>query len=307
MSRADFQGICYSGYREGQSPDAGAYPSLEQVEEDLRILSRRWRRIRIYDAGPHAELVMQAIERLGLDMEVLLGAWLAAEVNNPGCPWGAWYSDEQLAQNREANEAEVARAVALAQRYPSIITSVAAGNEATVSWTGQLVPVERVIGYVRQLKADLQQPVTFCENHVPWVEHLGPLADELDFLSVHSYPVWEYRSIDEAIGVTDADWRRVKARYPDKPVAITEAGWATRSNGRGIEPHNANVALQVRYYQELTQWGKDNGVLVYVFEAFDEPWKGSPDPDEPEKHWGLFTVDRKPKPVMHTLFADLHQ
>lgn len=303
--RIDFQGICYSGYREGQSPDAGHYPDAAQIEEDLLILSQRWRHLRLYDAGPHAELVLAAIQRLGLDMEVLLGAWLAAEVNNPGCPWGAWYSDEQLATNRATNEAEVKRAIALAQRYPGIIRSVAAGNEATVSWTGQLVPVSRVIGYVRQLRAALEQPVTFCENHVPWVEHLDPLARELDFLSVHSYPVWEYRSIDEAIHVTEADWRRVSARHPDKPVVITEAGWTTRSNGRGIDVHNANAELQARYYRELTDWGEKHNVLVYVFEAFDEPWKGSPDPGEPEKHWGLFTVNRKPKPVMQGLFREM--
>jgi Glycosyl hydrolases family 17 len=38
-------------------------------------------------------------------------------------------------------------------------------------------------------------------------------------------------------------------------------------------------------------------VLTFVFEAFDEAWKGSPDPAEPEKHWGLFHADRSPKPV----------
>jgi exo-beta-1,3-glucanase (GH17 family) len=32
-----------------------------------------------------------------------------------------------------------------------------------------------------------------------------------------------------------------------------------------------------------------------VFEAFDENWKGSPDPEEPEKHWGLYGVNRQPK------------
>jgi hypothetical protein len=41
-----------------------------------------------------------------------------------------------------------------------------------------------------------------------------------------------------------------------------------------------------------------------VFEAFDEPWKGSPDPMEPEKHWGLFTVERHPKLVMQTLYPE---
>ena len=36
-------------------------------------------------------------------------------------------------------------------------------------------------------------------------------------------------------------------------------------------------------------------ILTFVFEAFDESWKGSPDPHEPEKHWGLFYENRNPK------------
>ena len=39
--------------------------------------------------------------------------------------------------------------------------------------------------------------------------------------------------------------------------------------------------------------------------AFDENWKGSPDPLEPEQHWGLFTADRQPKLVMQALYPDL--
>ncbi|MFT4626266.1 MAG: exo-beta-1,3-glucanase (GH17 family) [Myxococcota bacterium] len=303
--RSEHQGICYSGYRDGQSPDAGIYPSPAQIEQDLAILARQWKWVRLYDSGPHAELVLSAVQRMGLDLEVLLGAWLTAETSNPGCPWGAWFSNEQLAANAVTNSAEIDRAIALAQRYPQIVTSVSAGNEATVDWTGHLVPVNRVIAYVKRMKAAISQPVTFCENHVPWMDKLAPLVAELDFISVHSYPVWEYRSIDDAMRVTDADWRRITEKYPDTPVVITEAGWATRSNGRGIDPSNANVHHQVRYYRELTRWGAERGVRVYVFEAFDEPWKGSADPDEPEKHWGLFTVDRRPKPVMHELFADL--
>jgi len=42
-----------------------------------------------------------------------------------------------------------------------------------------------------------------------------------------------------------------------------------------------------------------------VFEAFDEPWKGSSDPLEPEKHRGLFTVDREPKIVMQPVYPEL--
>ncbi len=302
---SDYQGICYSGYREGQNPNAGIFPSLEETTEDLRILSKGWKKLRLYDSGPYARLVLEAIQKGGFDFEVFLGAYITAEVSNPECPWGGMYSDEQLEANRRLNEEEVERTIALAREFPEIVTSLSAGNEATVSWTDHMVPVERVVEVARALKAT-GLPVTFCENHVPWMDKLEPLVAEVDFISIHSYPVWEYKSIDEAIAITDADHRRIAERYPGVPVAITEAGWTTRSNGRGIEPWNAHVDHQSRYYQELSKWCADHGVLTYVFEAFDEPWKGSPDPNEPEKHWGLFTVDRRPKPVMQDHFPELH-
>jgi exo-beta-1,3-glucanase (GH17 family) len=115
---------------------------------------------------------------------------------------------------------------------------------------------------------------------------------------VHTYPVWEYRSVDAALDYTKDNYHGVAERYPDKPVVISEAGWTTASNGRGIEPDNASQELQAIYYRQLIDWTSDAGILTFVFEAFDEPWKGSPDPLEPEKHWGLFTTDRVPKHVM---------
>lgn len=45
---------------------------------------------------------------------------------------------------------------------------------------------------------------------------------------------------------------------------------------------------------------------MFYFLTFDGPWKGSPDVLEPEKHWGLFTVDRKPKAVMQDIYSHLN-
>jgi exo-beta-1,3-glucanase (GH17 family) len=78
-------------------------------------------------------------------------------------------------------------------------------------------------------------------------------------------------------------------------VVITEAGWATSSNDQGIPRAHVNQIFQKIYYQELSAWCKEDHILTFVFEAFDEPWKGSPDPDEPEKHWGLYFENRTPK------------
>ncbi len=297
--------ICYSGYRRGQSPDTQHYPSLQEIREDLAILGQHWRYLRLYDCSLHAERVLQVIEEDQLDFQVMLGAYLGAEVSNAGCPWGGTFSEEALASNIHANQQELVKLVSLAQRYPRIVFSVAVGNEATVDWTDHLVPVAQMVDYVRWVKARVAQPVTFCENYVPWQSKLRELVDAVDFISLHTYPVWEYKRIHEALEYTKDNVHSVASRYPGKPIVITEAGWATHSNGRGIQPDNASPHAQALYYEELMRWSRESGILVFVFEAFDEPWKGSSDPLEPEKHWGLFDVDRRPKLVMQELFADL--
>ena len=52
---------------------------------------------------------------------------------------------------------------------------------------------------------------------------------------------------------------------------------------------------QKRYLDELLKWSEEHQVLIYVFEAFDENWKGSDHPLEPEKHWGIYRANRQPK------------
>jgi exo-beta-1,3-glucanase (GH17 family) len=300
-----FNAICYSGYRKGQSPVTGVYPSYAQIKEDLLILQKNWSLIRIYDCTTHAETVLNVIQNEQLSIQVMLGAHLAAEVNNHQCPWGGSYPEEVLIENKRINGEQIDQLIQLANQYPEIVFSLSAGNEATVDWTDHMVPVEQVIQYVKRIKKACKQPVTFCENYIPWQEKLKALAAEVDFISLHTYPVWEYKSIDEAMDYTISNYYSVADRYPDMQIVITEAGWTTGSNGRGIHPENANAELQDRYYSALTKWSKEQGILTFVFEAFDEPWKGSDEPAEPEKHWGLFTVDRKPKLVMKKLYPEL--
>ena len=297
--------ICYSGYRDGQSPGDRIYPSLAEIREDLLILRKNWQLLRLYDCSTHAERVLEVIRTDRLPFQVMLGAYLGAEMNNFGCPWGATYSEEQLEASQRENAAELGRLIALANRYPDIVFSVAVGNEATVDWTDHFVPVPHMIEYLRRVKQAVVQPVTFCENYVPWQDKLVDLVPELDFISLHTYPVWEYKHIHEAIDYTCENYDSVARRHPGKPVVITEAGWATSSNGRGMRAEHASQELQDLYYRDLLEWSRRAGVLTFVFEAFDEPWKGSPDPLEPEKHWGLFTVDRRPKLAMQTLYPEL--
>jgi exo-beta-1,3-glucanase (GH17 family) len=297
--------ICYSGYRDGQSPGAKTYPSQAEIREDLHLLARHWQLLRLYDCSPHAERVLQVIHEDRLPLRVMLGAYLGAEMNNMGCPWGGIHPEDQLDANWRENDAELERLVTLARRHEDIVFSVAVGNECTVDWTDHYVPVPQMIEYVRRVKSRVGQPVTFCENYVPWQHKLRPLVDEIDFISLHTYPVWEYKHIHEALEYSKDNLASVARLYPDKPIVITEAGWTTGSNGRGMAAEHASQELQAIHYRDLIDWTREAGILCFVFEAFDETWKGSPDPLEPEKHWGLFTVDRRPKLVMQALYPDL--
>lgn len=295
--------ICYSGFREGQHP-GGEYPSYEQVKEDLLILEKHWKYLRLYDCDPHTDTVLEVIKNEQLDFKVMLGAYIVAERNNFGCPWGGSYPEDELMANKAKNLYQIKKLIQLANQYPDIIFSLSAGNEACVDWTDHYVPVESVVNYVKMIKKGAKQPVTFCENYLPWLNKLKGLVDEVDFISIHTYPVWEYKNIHEAIEYTKQNYFSVADMYPDKLVVITEAGWATNSNGKGIDPNNVSEEFQEVYYRDLMNWCEEAGIITFVFEAFDEPWKGSPEPLETEKHWGLFKVDRTPKLVMQELFQD---
>lgn len=293
--------ICYSGFRDGQQPGA-AYPSYDEVKEDLLILQPYWKYLRLYDCDQHAETVLEVIKKEQLDFKIMQGAFIEAEMNNFGCPWGGGvYEEEQLEKNKQLNLQKIKKLIQLANQYPEIIFSLSVGNEACVDWTDHYVPVNKVMEYTQLVKQSAKQPVTFCENYVPWLNKLKPLAGIVDFISIHTYPVWEYRHIHESIDYTRENYESVSGLYPGKPVVITEAGWATNSNGRGIHPENVNEENQKMYFEDLMGWSQNNKVLTFFFEAFDENWKGSPDPDEPEKHWGLFYANRRPKLAMQTV------
>ena len=286
--------ICYSGYRDGQAPGA-VLPSYDEVKEDLLLLEGRWQYLRLYDCDDHSRTVLDVIRREKLHFRVLLGAYINAEQNNGGCPWGGTYPDEVLAANAVSNDAKMQQLIKMANEYRDIVAALSVGNEACVNWTDHLVSPERVASFVRTVKAGVSQPVTFCDNYVPWTDVLAPVAEEVDFISIHSYPQWEGKTPEEAIAYTEQNYRQVADRYPGKQVVITEAGWATGSNGRGIPPQWANVEAQTDHLAKLSEWSRQHHVVIFVFEAFDEKWKGSSDPMEPEKHWGLFDSHRNPK------------
>ncbi|MGO9479537.1 MAG: glycosyl hydrolase family 17 protein [Limisphaerales bacterium] len=296
------RGVCYSGFRHGQHPDRGdgaVNPSDKEILEDLQTLSRQgnFGLIRLYDAQADSEAVLRLIKTNQLNLKVMLGAWLAAEVSNPNCPWHKEpYPSEVLEANKLKNAREIDSAIRLANQYSNIVVAVAVGNEALVDWNDHLVPVDSVISYVRKVKRSIPQPVTVADNYNWWAHNGAGLARELDFVSVHTYPAWEGKDIDEAMPFSIANLQAVRNALPQSRIVITEAGWATVASEFGPR---AGEAKQKRYYHDLFAWADQMNITTFFFEAFDEDWKGDlNNPLGAEKHWGLFTVDREPKQVM---------
>ena len=289
--------VCYSGYRKGQTPGE-IFPTYNQVKEDLLIINKTWKYIRLYSCDFHSRTVLEVIKNEKLNLKVMLGCYIEAEVNNYACPWGGEYSDDQLKINKKRNLERIDLLSELGNKYPKIIFSLSIGNEACVSWTDHMVPVESVVNYAKILKSKAKQPITFCENYVTWVNKLEKLVEVLDFISIHTYPQWENVYIDDALNYTIDNFDLVRSKYPNKLIVITEAGWTTSTNDIEIKKHNTNEHFQKIYYKQLSKWSEEKKVLTFLFEAFDEPWKGSDDSLEPEKHWGLYNENRTPKVAM---------
>lgn len=297
------EAVCYSGFRTGQHPDRGAgavNPTYEEILEDLMIMKEEtpFRLFRMYDCEENTQMTLEVIHEHGLDFKVMLGIWLRAEIDSyETCEWlDEPWPVETLKRNKELNDLQIAKGIELANKYQDIIVAVNVGNESLVDWNEHRVHVDTVIAYVKRVQQAIEQPVTVADNYKWWADHGQELAEVVDFVSIHIYPIWEGRDIDEGMSYSLENIEEVMTVLPGKQIVIAEAGWATIASEFGPRASQEN---QKRYVKELMEWSIENNVTTFIFEAFDEDWKGNPDdPLGAEKHWGLYTVDRTPKKVI---------
>lgn len=281
------RGVSYGPFREGQRP-GGPNPSREQIAEDLRILAPHWGMVRVYSSRAPTETILQVIRDENLPLQVMVGAWIA-----PASEDGA----------AEANAAEVETAIRLARDYPEQVVAVSVGNETQVAWSAHRSSREALLGHLETVRAAVSQPVTTADDYNFWNKpESQAVAARVDFLLLHAYAMWNQQPLDEAVAWTAETVASIQAHHPDLPIVLGETGWATELNPEGDEVQYikapAGEAEQARFYREFTAWAVAARQPHFYFEAFDEPWKGSADPREVEKHWGLYTVDRAPKAAL---------
>jgi exo-beta-1,3-glucanase (GH17 family) len=290
--------ICYGPHRDGQAPGAES-PTREQLLEDLHIMLGHWNMLRMYGSRGATEEVLSLIKEHGLDMKVVVGAWIGPEA----------ILDEQgnvaeaIPEEIAANQAEVDTAIRLANEYPDIVVAVTIGNETQVEWSAHKTRPAVLIKYIRQARAQTEAPVSTADVGTYWAKpHSKEVADELDFVVTHVYAMWNGQQLETAMDWTKHLYAENLANHPDHQFVIGEAGWATQmkkdaDEGQWIKGE-ANEANQVVFHRDFIAWATENQVPNFFFEAFDENWKGGDHPDMVEKHWGVFNADRTPKKVL---------
>ena len=285
--------ICYSGYRQGQSPRNHVFPTDHEVLEDLKHLETFVKHIRMYDTSYHVKQVCRLIETHHIDLKIMLGVEPKGELDNPHCHFGGRHTTEAIEQHKILNYQQLDEMIDIAKTYDQIVFAVSIGNENTSDWHPNLMPESSLIDHVQYVKSKINKPVTFCEGQYFWL-HNKALANVVDVISIHSYPQWQSLQLQDAIEKTKNDILETKDTFPNKPIIITEFGWATKANHQMILDE-ANETNQAIYLNAIYAYLKEMDMLAYLFEAYDETWKGSDNKDEQEKHWGIFNEDRTPK------------
>ena len=338
LGNTDYQAICYGGYRE---ITRDIQPTLPQLKEDMNILSAMGiKLLRTYNVHyDEAANLLKAIRMLRerdpeFEMYVMLGAWIDCK--------NAWTDAPDRIRHKESerNATEMARVVELAREYPDIVKIIAVGNEAMVHWAWEyhVEPsvILRWVRYLQDLKKKGVLPetlwVTSSDNFASWggggneyhVEDLNQLIREVDFISMHTYPMHDthynpefwgvredegsltdlekidaamLRARDYAIAQYESVIRYMKSLGVDKPVHIGETGWASRSNeyygdtgARAVDEYKAGL-----YYHLIRDWSNETDVTVFYFEAFDEKWKDATNPMGSENHFGLINLQSEAK------------
>jgi exo-beta-1,3-glucanase (GH17 family) len=260
--------VSFAPYRNGQSPLTGRFPTSAEVEQDIVRIADRVTGLRTYSAreGDYEVAAMARAHHLKLWQ----GIWLGSD--------------------RVKNQQEIAAGIDLAHRYPDTIERLVVGNEVLLR---RDLTATELAADLDRVRAAVAQKVTYADVWEFW-ETNPQLARHVDIVTIHILPYWEDHptGIDRAIAHVEDVFRRISARFPDRPIAIGETGWPSRGRWRqDAAPGLVNQAVFLRRFLSLA---RREGFDACVIEAFDQTWKYQNE-GTVGANWGLWTADRAPK------------
>jgi exo-beta-1,3-glucanase (GH17 family) len=292
--------VAFSPYRDGQGPLAGMpHPSDAEITEDLRLVSRYWKVLRMYDCTEVTVRTLSLIQKNQLPLKVIVGAWINGK-------------------DEAGNRLEIDTAIRLANAYPDIVLSICVGNEACAWWAPYRIEPAALVRHIRQVRAAIAQPVSCADDHDYWrKEESKVIAAELDFIIAHIYPLWLGRQVEQSTDCLDEIYDAIARMHPGTPIAIGEAGWATKHDASrkakdqegDLMKGEVSVSAQLHYLRQHYRWVRERRIPTVLFEAFDENWKGGgagTSPDAVEKHWGVFDSQRRPKASFVEIIRDYY-
>ena len=265
-------GICYSPFRDGESPNLGIFPGIDAIKEDLSILSKMTLNIRTYGTDD----VLYEIPRLCNEFHI-------------NCYVGGWISgDESFNRKSVNNLIQIAN-----QRYDTT-QGLIVGNEVLLRGD---ISESRLIEYIKKVKDTTNIPVTTAETFQIYLKH-PKIADVVDIILIHVHPYCDKISIINAPQYVLDKWKEVRLAYPQKDIIIGEVGWPSKGEICGVAvPSEEN---QKKFLEEFRLLAEKNGIQYFFFSAFDETWKKNG--NEMEGHWGLHKTDRTKKPALLDLY-----
>ncbi len=266
--RGEIDGLAFSPFQRGQSPETSVYPTREQIRADLVRAAEIGNRVRTYTV----QGVLGDIPGLASDLplRITLGAWL----------------DHDLTRNAE----ELTRLVAAARAHRNV-ERLMVGNETVLRQ--DLTPAQ-LIAAINQVRRVVRIPVSTAEPWHVWLAH-PELARSVDFITIHLLPYWEGLPVDDALRFVMEKLDAVRAAFPGKPVVIGEIGWP--SNGVDIGAARASRVNQAEFLRAFFNVAHQRGLDYFVMEAFDQPWKTSFE-GRAAGYWGIMDLDRHAKWAM---------
>ncbi len=272
-------GFAFSPYHADQDPRKKRYPSLAQIDADLKLLAGKTVAIRTYSV----EDTLAEIPRLARkhNLNVCLGAYLSYdEARN------AW---------------EFPLFLNIARSNPNVVRGIV-GNETLHH---KLMKYDKLVSYLDKARKELRIPISTAEPAYIWSTKYPELVKHVDYIAVQILPYWEGRNAMKAVDYAFDIVKGLRKQFPGKPIIISEVGWPSNGRTRLQDAHEvvdgqprqeavASTANEAIFLRNFLARAPKQGYVYYIMEAFDQPWKEDIE-GSVGAYWGVYDVDRRPK------------
>jgi exo-beta-1,3-glucanase (GH17 family) len=304
--------VAYSPYR-SCGPPCGEIPTSSEILQDFGLLSKAgFTLLRNYDSGT-----------VGADIITLAAANYPALKFQLGIYFSP--TNAECVDPTGNNASQIAEAITLANTYPNTVVTVSVGNETQGSGALPVSCLAGYISEVRaaiKQPVTTDDVASFYSGQL--ANKPDSILLLVDFVSLHTYPFlenayWDWQQTQARAGTPRATAMMNAALVQAQddflaaynyvyvgsggvsvnegsqlPMVVGETGWKGYETNPAdpievvANPAIANPVNVKWYLNLLGEWrGAGEGpTAIFLFEAFDESWKGTDD------GWGLWLSSR---------------